>query len=223
MGLDMYLNRMPRYKGVTAKQISAIECLFDYEKRSDEYRDCTFMEWCGYNGSDLPSKKTIEHFRQLNVFKYASWDEEKKFGYSSIMDQVGYWRKANAIHDWFVNHVQDGIDDCSYHNEVTEEILVELRNTCQAVIDSSEMTTGKIYVGMTYKDGQTYKEYRDGMVMLDQSVAEELLPTTDGFFFGGTAYDEYYIEDLKNTIEIIDKVLTETDFETQMIYYVSSW
>jgi hypothetical protein len=27
------------------------------------------------------------------------------------MRYVGYWRKANAIHRWFVEHVQDGNDD----------------------------------------------------------------------------------------------------------------
>lgn len=26
--------------------------------------------------------------------------------------QVGYWRKANAIHNWFVRNCADGVDDC---------------------------------------------------------------------------------------------------------------
>ena len=26
---------------------------------------------------------------------------------SEIVEEVGYWRKANAIHDWFVKNVQD--------------------------------------------------------------------------------------------------------------------
>ncbi len=28
---------------------------------------------------------------------------------------MGYWRKANAIHHWFVQNVQDGVDDCGRH------------------------------------------------------------------------------------------------------------
>ena len=44
-----------------------------------------------------------------------------------------------------------------------------------------------------------------------------------GFFFGGTEYDEYYFEDIKDTIEIIKNVLETTDFDKEMIYYVSSW
>ena len=31
---------------------------------------------------------------------------------ASVRYRVAYWRKANAIHKWFVDHVQDGVDDC---------------------------------------------------------------------------------------------------------------
>ena len=57
----------------------------------------------------------------------------------------------------------------------------------------------------------------------DSSVAEKLLPTTLGFFFGSHEYDEWYVEDIKHTIDVINKVLETTDFETQMVYYGSSW
>ena len=34
-------------------------------------------------------------------------------------------------------------------------------------------------------------------VLDDNSLAEELLPTRSGFFFGSTDYDEWYFEDIK--------------------------
>ena len=40
-----------------------------------------------------------------------------------------YWRKANAIHKWFVDNVQDGEDECREHY-VTREQLEELRDAC---------------------------------------------------------------------------------------------
>ena len=40
-----------------------------------------------------------------------------------------YWRKANAIHKWFVDNVQDGEDECQEHY-VSREQLYELRDTC---------------------------------------------------------------------------------------------
>lgn len=53
--------------------------------------------------------------------------------------------------------------------------------------------------------------------------AHTMLPTQDGFFFGGTDYDEYYIQNLKDTIAMIDDVLQSVDFEQEVILYVSSW
>ena len=56
---------------------------------------------------------------------------------TTIREEVLYWRKANAIHQWFVYNVQDGEDNCgTYH--VSMEQLQELRHACLAVIASPE-------------------------------------------------------------------------------------
>lgn len=227
MGLDQYLNRMPRYKEVTANQINVIESYFDLEeeKKSDRRStNYTLKEWCGHDESELPDKGTIEYFKQFYVTRYYYWDTEHKYGRKNIMEEVGYWRKANQIHQWFVDHVQDGIDDCDYHREVTKEDFESLRAACQLVILNSELIPGKVIAGYSFdKSGNKITDYEDGKVIKDSSTAERLLPTQCGFFFGDTSYNEWYINDLEETIKIIDKVLAETDFETQMIYYVSSW
>ena len=51
--------------------------------------------------------------------------------------------------------------------------------------------------------------YEDGQVIIDPSVAEELLPCCSGFFFGGSDYDEYYVSDIVNTIKILEEVLAD--------------
>ena len=103
--------------------------------------------------------------------------------------ELGYWRKANAIHRWFVTNVQEGEDDCRTYS-VGREQLEELRELCDRVLKFKHL-------------------------------ANEQLPTTAGFFFGSTDYDEYYYQDIENTITIIDRVLSLPDcweFE-----YHSSW
>lgn len=138
--------------------------------------------------------------------------------YDTFTEEVGYWRKANQIHRWFVEHVQGGVDDCDYHDEATKETLEELLDVCKRVLVSCEL--------VNYR----FDENDDQILVLedvkhvkDSSIAKELLPSVSGFFFGNTEYNERYIDDIKNTIDIITKVLETTDFETQMIYYVSSW
>ena len=49
--------------------------------------------------------------------------------------QVGYWRKANQVHGYFVHACQDGIDNCR-RVFVPREALIELRDICKQLIDS---------------------------------------------------------------------------------------
>lgn len=218
MGLDMALYRMPRYKNTTASEVSAIENYLDWlkaKKEGSEYANCTLKEWCGVDESELPSKDVIEFYKSFN--------SADKYGYERIMEEVGYWRKANQIHNFFVENVQDGEDDCKYHHECTKEILEDLLDRCYKVLTGSIMMLGQVKNGQQYVDKKWVDCMEPGKVIINPEVAEELLPSCGGFFFGSTEYDEYYMQDIENTIEIIKKVLATTDFETQAIYYVSSW
>lgn len=51
-----------------------------------------------------------------------------------VRKEVLYWRKANAIHRWFVENCQDGVDNCATYY-VPREMLEELRDVCRAVVD----------------------------------------------------------------------------------------
>lgn len=115
-----------------------------------------------------------------------------------VVEEVGYWRKANAIHRWFVENVQNGEDDCGEYT-VTVEQLKELRDLCAKTKYTMELG--------------------------DDSVAQKELPTQSGFFFGNTEYDADYAEDLKSTIKIVDWILEEDNMEgTYSTYtYQSSW
>lgn len=88
-----------------------------------------------------------------------------------------YWRKANAIHNWFVENVQDGNDDCGEY-DVSIENLEELRNICKDVITKHDD---------------------------DYSTAQ--LPPAEGFFFGGTDIDKYYYDSIRDTLNILNKEL----------------
>lgn len=193
MGLDMYLDRAPRYKDTTPSDLSKIEGYWDYQvsKAQEKTKGYSLKEWSGIDESALPDQEYLDFYCPFYTIKYSDWDTEKKYGFGRISEQVGYWRKANQIHNWFVENVQDGNDDCGSY-EVSKEDLEALLATCADVL-------------------------------ADPSQAESLLPTTGGFFFGDTEYDEYYMQDIKETINILTKVIAETDFEKQMVYYVSSW
>lgn len=138
-----------------------------------------------------------------------------------IEQEAGYWRKANAIHSWFVENVQNGEDDCKPY-WVSKENLEELKALCEKVLKSTNLVDGKCYRGERLVNGQWEVIYEDGKVLEDSMIAEEFLPTKDGFFFGGTQYNEDYWQDLLDTVSIIEKILKEWDDNTE-IYYQSSW
>lgn len=226
MGLDMYLNRFPRYKNTTAKQVNAIENYLDLllaKEQDSKYANCTLKEWCGIDMCDLPNQDVIDFYKEFYTKKFASWDVKQEYGYWVIHEQVGYWRKANSIHNWFVENIQDGIDDCSYHHEVTKYDLEELLDVCTKVYESCTMIISPVKNGQTCTENGWVDNIEMGKVVIDPSVAKELLPTTCGFFFGNTDYNEWYVEDVANTIDIVQRVLETTDFDKEMIYYVSSW
>ena len=50
---------------------------------------------------------------------------------------IGYWRKANAIHQWFVDNVQGGQDNCATYY-VSHERLKQLREICTKVLDDRD-------------------------------------------------------------------------------------
>ena len=83
---------------------------------------------------------------------------------------VGYWRKANAIHNWFVKNVQNGVDDCDRYY-VDNEKLIELRNLCQKQIDNPNedilSPTSGFFFGSTDKDEYYFGALKDTIDMMD--------------------------------------------------------
>lgn len=55
-----------------------------------------------------------------------------------ISEEIGYWRKANQIHKWFVDNVQDGVDNCATY-PVAYEQLQELLSLVNQVLDNHKL------------------------------------------------------------------------------------
>ena len=118
--------------------------------------------------------------------------------------------------------MQNGEDDCDYY-DVSKEQIKELLEICITIKNKSKMQKGFVKNGETYKNGMWCPCYEEGEYIVNPEIASELLPTQDGFFFGGTAYDQWYMENIKSTIDILTKTLEETDFDREMVVYNSSW
>ena len=152
----------------------------------------------------LPQEERTQYFDLVGMFSMADAVDEHTPS-ATVSFTVGYWRKANAIHKWFVDNAQGGVDDCR-DAYVSREQLIELSDACKTVLASLHMKS----IG------------GEEEVASNIEVAEALLPTASGFFFGGTGYDEWYKYELENTISIIDRALRLVPTEWYFEYH-SSW
>jgi len=177
--------------------------------------------------------------RKTYVKNWDHYPDDKKFSFSILQgknpytkidtskicyieEEVGYWRKANSIHKWFVDNVQDGEDDCGTYY-VNQDKLQKLLDVVNTVLDASELDDGIIINGETsHAGGPFIPNFETGKVILNTEVAENLLPTAEGFFFGNKDYNQWYIEDLQETKQIIESVLAMDNSDSQF-YYNSSW
>jgi hypothetical protein len=139
----------------------------------------TYVQYWEHNGDDNYEVKVTKGGEPTKI-------DPKKVKY--IIEEAGYWRKQNQIHRWFVENVQEGIDNCGEYY-VSKEDLQTLLELCRKV-------------------------------QADHSLADSLLPSASGFFFGGTEYDEWYYNGIDNTIQILEEALADGYGE---FYYSSSW
>lgn len=173
MGLDMYLREQTYLSH------------YEHSKGQD-----------GLDGEYERAEKVLKAIEAVNPIVESG-------GSVTVEHTVAYWRKAHAIHGWFVATVQAGTDNCQEY-EVSVENLEELSSACKDVLTSHDM-------------------------------ASELLPATDGFFFGmnrESPYDEWYFKDLERTVEMLDPIIERVkqakeasgkDYAPCWFVYQASW
>ena len=166
----------------------------------DMYLEIRKNEYCSKYHQDKGSDLALEYPKDITEFipNLTNLSISRKTNY-----EVGYWRKANHIHNWFIQNCAykdecgNPIDDCR-PIEITVDKLEKLLDDCKKVL-------------------------------ADHSLAETLLPTQSGFFFGSTEYDEYYFGEIEKTIEIIEPVLKFAKHKLEIkdydweVYYQASW
>jgi hypothetical protein len=175
----------------------------------------------------LPEEKQ-ELYKKITTLAGIKGTEHAQFAEISVT--IGYWRKANAIHGWFVRELADGKDECQ-RIYVTRENLETLRAEClKGLTQKPEVLVPAVSTTVTVDMGQTTDPMTAMVDMMKvQAHAHEFNDETDndplrpikGYFFGGTVKDEWYYEDLSETVRICDEALALTDDWT--FEYQASW
>lgn len=106
-------------------------------------------------------------------------------------EEVAYWRKANQIRNWFVEHLEEPVENCG-NSTVTKENIEQLLEDCKRCLANKDK-------------------------------AADIIPTSSGFFFGDTTYDDYYYQQIENTAEKMESILNDMDWENNSLIYHEWW
>lgn len=124
-------------------------------------------------GDDAVAEAIQKLFPELKG-KTGRWGDASPISEVSI--DLGYWRKVNAVHKWFVDNVQGGVDDCG-HYYVDREQLRDLRDLCQRVIDFKHLANDQLPVqsgflfGSTEYDDHYYQGLERTIKIIDDALA----------------------------------------------------
>lgn len=127
----------------------------------------------------------------LDMYLYTK--DKSSTSKNSEFEEIHCWRMFHALHNWFVNNIQAGIDDCKHHL-FTEEKLNSLISTLRVINDSKL-----------------------------EDVAKANLPTVEGVYFGSEDYDENYFEEVKEALEVLTDIKNKVNLNECDLYYCSWW
>ena len=153
--------------------------------RKDKYR--------GYSKQD-----TIKYPQTMKFFEESI--EKRNFKSMEIRTdyQIGYWRKFNALHNWFVQHCADGVDNCR-DIYVSKEQLCGLRELCKSILEDHDLAKSCL---------PTKEGFFFGSLDYDEWYFKEL---------------EYTKDLLDKLIEFLNKYNTHSLFDDWRVVYHASW
>ena len=143
MGLDMYLIKTKKVETLSIEDYNKVTNSLPWEEKEYD-KKAGLKKLC-------PKIKDVE---QLDEAVYVK-GEEGGFQYLTITKEIGYWRKSNQIHNWFVEKCQDNIDECQL-TEISKEQLEELLEECYEIIHKNASpeealpTVGGFFFGGIY-------------------------------------------------------------------------
>jgi hypothetical protein len=112
---------------------------------------------------------------------------------SYVEEQIGYWRKANAIHKWFVDNVQAGNDNCStYFVDIPD--LMNLLEVCKEVKNNPEKAEELLppqsgfFFGDVSIDEYYFQDIDKTIEIIERALSEQVTGKNGKTFYPSSFY-----------------------------------
>lgn len=130
---------------------------------------------CGASWYSKEEQEKAKYPKELAEFE----QEIKEVNFPSVsIDkdyQVGYWRKANAIHQWFVDNCAEGIDNCQ-DIYVSPKKAQQLLDKCNEVLANHSLAEKELPTQAGFFFGsQKYDEWYYEDIEYAKHILEKVL------------------------------------------------
>lgn len=104
-----------------------------------------------------------------------------------VVLELMYWRKANAIHKWFVDNVQEGKDDCK-ERLVSIDDLKQLLSVVNSVLQDTSLAeqllppVGGFFFGSTAVDEWYWKDLENTRDRLNELLSSPDIEELDIYY-----------------------------------------
>lgn len=208
MGLDIYGHLV---KKVRSSKEEPLKTIREYNTIADERAKARFHEFAVASLKRLEEvKDDVKAYREVyyDVFSHMADFTEYSFTYTKMLEEPN---NVSVVKDFF-NKFEN-----SYYAE--SEVYFRKVNFVY------NFFSDKLENECCFADKSDIEELisRCDKVLADHSLAPELLPTRSGFFFGGTAYDEWYFHDVLDCKEQMEKLLSNYNEDTDVVFFIMSW
>lgn len=198
MGLDMYMYKSTKGQ-FAARQKYYKEIEKHYEKWNPIFKSYPVKD----NGWEFDMDKMTQEQKdgiekekkeRDAIIASTNYDPETRRD-----NEIHYWRKFNALHGYIVRVFGGGMDTCQ---------TIEIKD------ENGSYKAGVKKLLSALK--KTKKQLDDG-----KTENLEMMPTP-GFFFGSTKVDDWFITDVKESLEFFQELYDDLS-DDDVIFYEASW
>ena len=130
-------------------------------------------ESCCNWSPDYESKKV--DFYPQELAEFGKEVDDRNFMSKETKYQVGYWRKANAIHSWFVENCAEGVDNCR-DIYVSKKMAQKLLDNCNEVLADKSLAKDQLPTQSGFFFGsQDYDDWYFEEIAYTKHILEKVL------------------------------------------------
>lgn len=251
MGLDIYFDKVKPSKGVNKNSVEELERDAEHQFKTRFARVANRYIRLIKNGDKETRDKAVLSLqkyvkRLMGDYKWY-WEnltpdrptddllsDIEKLKSSVYKRSDVYFRKVNFVYRFFADDLVD--EACVVSRDKVKELVDICTRIQNAAIEAGVLTkNGNLQKRFFYR--KDYYDLSEGAQTIERvrvekehasipksliDLAEELLPTQSGFFFGSTEYNGYYFLDITDCKQQFTKLLKNWK-DDEVVYNIMSW